>query len=107
MKAMQDGMLQLPMVNLQEPAQAPTRGGMNYKPSRFNHFHTLPTGEKLAFNSLSSGLAVLDSEGWAPYTALANLYFSSRTCGRGRAGTSPLHGLGKGGEEDAVDSQAG
>ncbi|GAA6748869.1 radical SAM/SPASM domain Clo7bot peptide maturase [Thermus brockianus] len=70
MKAMQDGMLQLPVVNLQEPAQAPTRGGMNYKPSRFNHFHTLPTGEKLAFNSLSGGLAVLDSEGWARYTAL-------------------------------------
>ncbi|BFH80825.1 radical SAM/SPASM domain Clo7bot peptide maturase [Thermus thermophilus] len=67
---MQDGMLQLPVVNLQEPAQAPTRGGMNYKPSRFNHFHTLPTGEKLAFNSLSGGLAVLDSEGWARYTAL-------------------------------------
>ncbi|WP_460409495.1 radical SAM protein, partial [Thermus antranikianii] len=43
---------------------------MNYKPSRFNHFHTLPTGEKLAFNSLSGGLAVLDSEGWARYTAL-------------------------------------
>ncbi|MCH1927586.1 hypothetical protein L6232_22595, partial [Shewanella sp. C31] len=60
MKAMQDGMLQLPVVNLQEPAQAPTRGGMNYKPSRFNHFHTLPTGEKLAYNSLSGGLAVLD-----------------------------------------------
>lgn len=67
---MQDGMLQLPVVNLQEPAQAPTRGGMNYKPSRFNHFHTLLTGEKLAFNSLSGGLAVLDSEGWARYTAL-------------------------------------
>lgn len=67
---MQDGRLQLPVVNLQEPAQAPTRGGMNYKPSRFNHFHTLPTGEKLAFNSLSGGLAVLDSEGWARYTAL-------------------------------------
>jgi len=68
---MQDGMVQLPVVNLQEPAQAPTRGGAAYKPSRFNHFHTLPTGEKLAFNSLSGGLAVLDSEGWARYTALA------------------------------------
>lgn len=67
---MQDGMVQLPVVNLQEPAQAPTRGGAAYKPSRFNHFHTLPTGEKLAFNSLSGGLAVLDSEGWARYTAL-------------------------------------
>lgn len=68
---MQDGMVQLPVVNLQEPAQAPARGGAAYKPSRFNHFHTLPTGEKLAFNSLSGGLAVLDSEGWARYTALA------------------------------------
>ena len=67
---MPEGMLQLPMVNLQEPAAALTRGGTTYKPSRFNHFHTLPTGEKLAFNSLSGGLAVLDPEGWARYTAL-------------------------------------
>ncbi|VCU53068.1 hypothetical protein TTHN1_00827 [Thermus thermophilus] len=67
---MQDGMLQLLVVNLHEPAQAPARGGAAYKPSRFNHFHTLLTGEKLAFNSLSGGLAVLDSEGWARYTAL-------------------------------------
>ncbi|ULR39848.1 MULTISPECIES: radical SAM/SPASM domain-containing protein [Thermus] len=63
-------MLQLLVVNLHEPAQAPARGGAAYKPSRFNHFHTLLTGEKLAFNSLSGGLAVLDSEGWARYTAL-------------------------------------
>lgn len=67
---MQDGMLQLLVVNFHEPAQAPARGGAAYKPSRFNHFHTLLTGEKLAFNSLSGGLAVLDSEGWARYTAL-------------------------------------
>ncbi len=51
---MQEEMLQLPTVNLQEPAAALTQGGVTYKPSRFNHFHTLPTGEKLAFNSLSS-----------------------------------------------------
>jgi len=67
---MPEGVLQLPMVNLQEPAAALTQGGTTYKPSRFNHFHTLPTGEKLAFNSLSGGLAVLDPEGWARYTAL-------------------------------------
>ena len=67
---MPEGVLQLPMVNLQEPAAALTQGGTTYKPSRFNHFHALPTGEKLAFNSLSGGLAVLDPEGWARYTAL-------------------------------------
>jgi len=44
-----------------------------YKPGRFNHFHTLLTGltgENLAYNSLSNGLAVLDEEGWARYIAL-------------------------------------
>jgi uncharacterized protein len=67
---MRDEMLHLPVVNLQEHATVPARGGTTYKPSRFNHFHTLPTGEKLAFNSLSGGLAVLDPEGWARYVAL-------------------------------------
>lgn len=67
---MPDEMLHLPVVNLQEHATVPARGGTTYKPSRFNHFHTLPTGEKLAFNSLSGGLAVLDPEGWARYVAL-------------------------------------
>jgi len=67
---MRDKVPQLPVVNLQEPATVPARGETTHKPSRFNHFHTLPTGEKLAFNSLSGGLAVLDPEGWARYTAL-------------------------------------
>lgn len=42
-----------------------------YKPSRFNHFHTLPSGERLAYNSLSNALAVLDQEGIARYKYLA------------------------------------
>lgn len=34
-------------------------GAKGYRPSRYNHFHTLPSGEKLAYNAL----AVLDREG--------------------------------------------
>lgn len=30
-----------------------------YRPSRYNHFHTLPSGEKLAYNALAN----LDREG--------------------------------------------
>ena len=38
-----------------------------YRPSRYNHFHTLPSGEKLAYNALSNALAVLDREGVERY----------------------------------------
>jgi uncharacterized protein len=57
-------MLELRVVS---PDPAPQR----YKPSRFNHFHTLPSGERLAYNSLSNALAVLDQGGIARYQYLA------------------------------------
>ena len=68
---MQDQTIPLPVLTLGEPAPGPTFGAKAYKPSRFNHFHTLPSGERLAYNSLSGGLAVLDQEGQARYAVLA------------------------------------